>query len=200
MQCARAIPFTWLGSGSCQVQPSRLNTNKWMNITPIWTKEYKHTLCGSSLNSSLWTPAHFIMLLWNVPHKKTVLCFLWNDSDWLDVCCNLAPNCHGNLRLNQHEHKIKLCTGVVCPDSLLRGECDCDKEMCLVTSETFTSYSRHFIALAVLLRFSFSVISTITNNSLATAPVVMGECDRRGSVYCTVSCVLCWCRLIGHML
>jgi len=29
MQCARAIPFTWLGSGSCQARPSRLNTNEW---------------------------------------------------------------------------------------------------------------------------------------------------------------------------
>ena len=31
MQCARAIPVTWLGSGSCQARPSRLNTNEWMN-------------------------------------------------------------------------------------------------------------------------------------------------------------------------
>jgi len=30
MQCARAIPFTWLGSGSCQARPSRLNTNEWI--------------------------------------------------------------------------------------------------------------------------------------------------------------------------
>ena len=30
MQCARAIPVTWLGSGSCQARPSRLNTNEWM--------------------------------------------------------------------------------------------------------------------------------------------------------------------------
>jgi len=29
MQCARAIPVTWLGSGSCQARPSRLNTNEW---------------------------------------------------------------------------------------------------------------------------------------------------------------------------
>ena len=29
MQCARAIPVTWLGSGSCQAWPSRLNTNEW---------------------------------------------------------------------------------------------------------------------------------------------------------------------------
>jgi len=83
-------------------------------------------------------------------------------------------------------NKIKLCAGVVCPNSLLRGECDCDKEMCLVTAEAFISYSRHFVALAVLFSFSFSVTSTITNNSLATAPVMMGECDRRGSGYCTV--------------
>jgi len=32
IQCARAIPVTWLGSGSCQVRPSRLNTNEWNNI------------------------------------------------------------------------------------------------------------------------------------------------------------------------
>ena len=31
MQCARAIPVTWLGSGSCQARPSRPNTNEWMN-------------------------------------------------------------------------------------------------------------------------------------------------------------------------
>ena len=31
MQCAKAIPVTWLGSGSCQARPSRLNTNEWMN-------------------------------------------------------------------------------------------------------------------------------------------------------------------------
>jgi len=31
MQCASAIPVTWLGSGSCQARPSRLNTNDWMN-------------------------------------------------------------------------------------------------------------------------------------------------------------------------
>ena len=30
MQCARAIPVTWLGSGSCQAWPSRLNNNEWM--------------------------------------------------------------------------------------------------------------------------------------------------------------------------
>jgi len=30
MQCARALPVTWLGSGSCQAQPSRLNTNEWL--------------------------------------------------------------------------------------------------------------------------------------------------------------------------
>ena len=30
MQCARAIPVTWLGSGSCQARPSRLNTNEWI--------------------------------------------------------------------------------------------------------------------------------------------------------------------------
>ena len=29
MQCARAIPVAWLGSGSCQARPSRLNTNEW---------------------------------------------------------------------------------------------------------------------------------------------------------------------------
>ena len=29
MQCARAIPVTWLGSGSCQAWPSRMNTNEW---------------------------------------------------------------------------------------------------------------------------------------------------------------------------
>ena len=33
MQCARAIPVTWLGSGSCQARPSRLNTNEWMNTS-----------------------------------------------------------------------------------------------------------------------------------------------------------------------
>jgi len=32
MQRARAIPVTWLGSGSCQARPSRLNINEWMNI------------------------------------------------------------------------------------------------------------------------------------------------------------------------
>ena len=31
MQCARAIPVTWLGSGSCQARPSRLNSNEWKN-------------------------------------------------------------------------------------------------------------------------------------------------------------------------
>jgi len=36
MQCARAIPVTGLGSGSCQAQPSRLNTNEMMNV-----KEYQ---------------------------------------------------------------------------------------------------------------------------------------------------------------
>jgi len=30
MQCARAIPVTWLGSGFCQARPSRLNTNEWI--------------------------------------------------------------------------------------------------------------------------------------------------------------------------
>jgi len=32
MQCARAIPVTLLGSGSCQARPSRLNTNEWIYI------------------------------------------------------------------------------------------------------------------------------------------------------------------------
>jgi len=32
MQCARAIPVTWLGSGSCQAGPSRLNTNEWREL------------------------------------------------------------------------------------------------------------------------------------------------------------------------
>jgi len=32
MQCARAIPVTWLGSGSCQARPSRLNTNEWIFV------------------------------------------------------------------------------------------------------------------------------------------------------------------------
>ena len=31
MQCARAVPVTWLGSGSCQPGLLRLNTNEWMN-------------------------------------------------------------------------------------------------------------------------------------------------------------------------
>ena len=31
MQCARAIPVTWLGSGPCQARPSRLNTNEWID-------------------------------------------------------------------------------------------------------------------------------------------------------------------------
>jgi len=30
MQCARAIPVTWLGSGCCQAGPLRLNTNEWI--------------------------------------------------------------------------------------------------------------------------------------------------------------------------
>jgi hypothetical protein len=80
------------------------------------------------------------------PIRRLFCVCLWNDSDWLDVCCNLGPSCHGNLGLNQHEHKIKLCTGVVCPNCFLWGECDCDKEMCLVTAEAFIPYSRHFIA------------------------------------------------------
>ena len=29
MQCARTIPVIWLGSGSCQARPSRLNINEW---------------------------------------------------------------------------------------------------------------------------------------------------------------------------
>ena len=44
MQCARAIPVTWLGSGSCQARPSRLNINddefillKWSTIGPLYT-------------------------------------------------------------------------------------------------------------------------------------------------------------------
>ena len=41
MQCARAIPVTWLGSGSCQARPSRLITNEWMNITSICTLNCK---------------------------------------------------------------------------------------------------------------------------------------------------------------
>jgi len=35
MQCARAILVTWLGSGSWQAQPSRLNTNEWMNTNSL---------------------------------------------------------------------------------------------------------------------------------------------------------------------
>jgi len=62
--------------------------------------------------------------------------------------------------------------------------------MCLVAAEAFISYSGHFIALVVLLRFSFSLTSTITNNSLATTPVVMGECDRMGSGDGTVLCTV----------
>ena len=33
--CARAILVTWLGSGSCQARPSRLNTNEWMNESHV---------------------------------------------------------------------------------------------------------------------------------------------------------------------
>ena len=31
MQCARAMLVIWLGSGSCQARPSRLNINEWTN-------------------------------------------------------------------------------------------------------------------------------------------------------------------------
>ena len=37
MQRARAIPVTWLGSGSCQARLSRLNTNEW------WMNEWIHS-------------------------------------------------------------------------------------------------------------------------------------------------------------
>ena len=42
MQCARAIPVTWLGSDSCQARPSRLNTNDWIITTAIG----RHSICS----------------------------------------------------------------------------------------------------------------------------------------------------------
>ena len=54
MQCARAIPVTWLGSGSCQARPSRLNTNEWIQwFQFIWYP-------GQCLSQPLNHYSHFI--------------------------------------------------------------------------------------------------------------------------------------------
>ena len=58
MQCARAIPVTWLGSDSCQARPSRLNNNnEWMSICLSVTAR---TDQGSS---SVYVPLHPVR--WN---------------------------------------------------------------------------------------------------------------------------------------
>jgi len=47
MQCARAIPVTWLGSGSWKARPSRLNTNEWMNEFWLCFYNLGHPACKS---------------------------------------------------------------------------------------------------------------------------------------------------------
>ena len=63
MQRARAKPVTWLGSGSSQARPSRLNTDEWMNAVEIiedhqcgfWCiKSTNHILCIFQILGKNW--------------------------------------------------------------------------------------------------------------------------------------------------
>ena len=54
MQCARAIPVTWLGSASCQARPSRLNTNEWIAIRRPSLLWYVTQCRWAACNLVLW--------------------------------------------------------------------------------------------------------------------------------------------------
>jgi len=76
MQCARAVLVTWLGSGSCQTRPSRLNTNEWMNkLLPKrgtrWRRCLRH--CAGSRKVAVSIPDGVIGIFhWHNPSGHTM--------------------------------------------------------------------------------------------------------------------------------
>ena len=67
MQCARAILITWLGSGSCQARPSRLNTNEWMCVYLLGENGCMFTLYGTFQEFVEWLRIYLmISIFWDV--------------------------------------------------------------------------------------------------------------------------------------
>ena len=122
MQCARAIPVTWLGSGSCQARTSSLNTNEWMN-----THMFSYTFVGYnvsvgenilqlSLSSNFvlhsanlsrtytWSPEHtLIALLENKKTSALLLNFKCNMKQ-----CNKIRHYHCRLQ-SSGDLAVRLC-------------------------------------------------------------------------------------------
>ena len=76
MQCVRAIPVTWLGSGSCQARPSRLNTNEWMN-----------QICS---RDSVWRPLHMEIMGYTFRKLRWMDWFI----DWLILSVYVYGSVH----------------------------------------------------------------------------------------------------------
>ena len=124
MQCARAIPVTWLDSGSCQARPSRLNTNERIYIyTHTHTHTHTHTQEACTTRRAQFVclvNKYIYWIFWGILHDRLFLS-VQNSAYLVTLCFLINKSITFYVRMHWNLNALVLCQRVKLNHTALRN-------------------------------------------------------------------------------